>query len=422
MASEEITLKVVQSNVGGQSGSTGAVSSADAVTKGMSKSLSLTAISLNQTVDLLGKMLGVLSKSSQQLAGILKLFEKAFMIALRPLGDLIAQLLKPLLRLMLKGAIEQMRAAKEYQQTGQENIEAGAEKLLEGDIKTKLEGAAQLIIGGFQKVGSMIASIPILGPILIAFKNLFDLLFKALGTVGKWVWDKFLVPIGEFFTGVATAIWGFVKDAGIWIWDNLVKPLINFLVAVAGKIGELVGKIGTWVWENVAEPIIKFFKHIYAKMREIQLQVALWVKENIIDPVVNFFKKIWEKLTEIYNKVKDWVKEYITDPIVKFFKKIKSFLDKISPSGLYESGKSAVKSALGINDGVITPTGQVVKTDPKDYIIATKNPASLLGGGGAQTVNINISIQEINNEDHIRRLATEVSRAIQRNNSYRVGA
>lgn len=36
-----------------------------------------------------------------------------------------------------------------------------------------------------------------------------------------------------------------------------------------------------------------------------------------------------------------------------------------------------------INDGIITNKGEVVSTDPKDYIIATQNPAELVNGGGS---------------------------------------
>jgi hypothetical protein len=425
MASEEIILRVVQ-DAGTNTISTGvgggtSRSSADAINKGMSKNLGLTAISLNQTVELLSKMLGVLSKSSQQLAGLLKLFEKAFMIALRPLGDLISQLLRPVLRFMLKGAIEQMRAARQLGAKSAENIAGGLDKIKDGDIGTKLEGVVQLYVGAFQKYGQIIASLPIVGPIMIAFMKLFDTLGEGLKIAGKWVWDNVLVPIGNFFKEIGLAIGGFVSDVAVWVWDNVVKPVYDFFVSVFNAVTAVVSDVALWVWENVAEPVIKFLKHIYAKMKELQLKVALWVKENVIDPVVNFFKKIWEKITAVYDTVKTWIQTYIIDPIVGFFKKVKEFINKISPSGLYEGAKSAVKSFIGMNDGIITPSGQIVKTNPKDYIIATQNPKDLMGGSKAQTINVNISIQEISSESHIRRLAEEVSRAIQRESSYGIG-
>lgn len=40
-----------------------------------------------------------------------------------------------------------------------------------------------------------------------------------------------------------------------------------------------------------------------------------------------------------------------------------------------------VGKVFNVKDAVITPRGDVVKTDPADYLIATKNPGSLMGGG-----------------------------------------
>jgi prophage DNA circulation protein len=46
------------------------------------------------------------------------------------------------------------------------------------------------------------------------------------------------------------------------------------------------------------------------------------------------------------------------------------------------------KSVVGVNDAIISPKGDIITTHPDDYIIATKNPKSLGGGGG---VNITIT-------------------------------
>ena len=46
-------------------------------------------------------------------------------------------------------------------------------------------------------------------------------------------------------------------------------------------------------------------------------------------------------------------------------------------------------SAVSVNDAIITPKGMVY-THPEDYIIATKRPESLMSGGGAGNVFVNI--------------------------------
>ena len=42
-----------------------------------------------------------------------------------------------------------------------------------------------------------------------------------------------------------------------------------------------------------------------------------------------------------------------------------------------------------VHDAVITPKGEVITTDPKDYLIATKTPKTLVGGG-APTINFSV--------------------------------
>lgn len=42
-----------------------------------------------------------------------------------------------------------------------------------------------------------------------------------------------------------------------------------------------------------------------------------------------------------------------------------------------------------VNNAIITPSGQVVTTDPKDYLIATKTPQQFVSGG-APTINFSV--------------------------------
>lgn len=80
-------------------------------------------------------------------------------------------------------------------------------------------------------------------------------------------------------------------------------------------------------------------------------------------------------------------------------------LDQARTDALYYERNLRHKTALGINeqfayksvhDAVITPRGDVVKTDPKDYLIATKTPGQLSGASGV-TVTPVINNTVINN-------------------------
>lgn len=53
------------------------------------------------------------------------------------------------------------------------------------------------------------------------------------------------------------------------------------------------------------------------------------------------------------------------------------------------SYNSAVSKTTKVNDAIITPQGNVITTHPEDYLIASKNPSGLMGGG-SPIVNIDI--------------------------------
>ena len=81
-------------------------------------------------------------------------------------------------------------------------------------------------------------------------------------------------------------------------------------------------------------------------------------------------------------------------------------LEQARSDALYYEHNLRHKTALGINagfshqsvhDAVITPGGKVVTTDPKDYLIATKTPNQLVGGGASVNVTPVINCNVVNN-------------------------
>jgi len=58
--------------------------------------------------------------------------------------------------------------------------------------------------------------------------------------------------------------------------------------------------------------------------------------------------------------------------------------------GLTNIFQSAQNKKNKVNDAIITPKGDVIKTNPSDYLIATKTPQELAGGGKG-TINVNIN-------------------------------
>jgi len=84
--------------------------------------------------------------------------------------------------------------------------------------------------------------------------------------------------------------------------------------------------------------------------------------------------------------------------LLKLKQDLSDLLKQAREDAIYYENTVRHKSALSANsefttksvhDAIITPRGDVVTTDPKDYLIATKTPKSLVGGG-APTINFSV--------------------------------
>lgn len=84
-------------------------------------------------------------------------------------------------------------------------------------------------------------------------------------------------------------------------------------------------------------------------------------------------------------------------------------LEQARKDALYYENNMRHKSALGknkefsyksVNDAIITPQGDVVTTDPKDYLIATKTPGRFAGG--------NVTVQPVINNKVINNTSSKV--------------
>jgi len=84
---------------------------------------------------------------------------------------------------------------------------------------------------------------------------------------------------------------------------------------------------------------------------------------------------------------------------------VNSVLDKIT-FGAFTGGNKSV------NDAIISPSGEIITTNPKDYLIATTNPKGLVGGGG---IVININGTFMDDRAAARRMATEVMTVLSKN-------
>lgn len=125
----------------------------------------------------------------------------------------------------------------------------------------------------------------------------------------------------------------------------------------------------------------------------------------------DFIQKTELELSEQYQKFMSDNLAITKDGILKEIEYYKMLADAIRAS---RSGNSAELSRISnkvtkVNDAIISPKGDVITTHPDDYLIATKNPRSLTGGGGV-VVNINGGMYL--DQNSARKIGDEIIRAL----------
>ena len=289
-------------------------------------------------------------------------------------------------------------------------------------------GVSGKMVGWLAVIGLVVEGLSfILKPILSLFKVILMLLFmplvpllkptmQALAAFVKWfaplmkkaviLTEKiykgilnFIVALVSGVTGIFKGIfealgagWDMIKNAGAWIWDNILMPGFSVIL-----------NFGMWIWEkfvlglktisDLGKKIWEFIKGLFVGTINVGSAVWNWFKGlfvgtiNVATTVWNWFKGLFVGTINVATTVWNWFK------------------------GLF-GGRGSSRS---VGDAIITPQG-VVHTNPQDYIIATKNPASL--GGGKITININNP--SVRNDMDVRKIANQVSQVLQRQMTGRV--
>lgn len=122
---------------------------------------------------------------------------------------------------------------------------------------TKAQAAAQALLNVVMKANPIIKVISIvtaLGAAVVTaykksetFRGIVDGVFRVIGKVGKWLWERALKPafsaIGKAFTAVGKTFMS--------VWDHIIRPVFGFLVDkftwVVGSILDGAAKLFGWV-------------------------------------------------------------------------------------------------------------------------------------------------------------------------------
>lgn len=210
-------------------------------------------------------------------------------------------------------------------------------------------------------------------------------------------------PIAAGFGLVSTAV---VAFSG-FIMSTAIPAVISFVVAFAPIIGiiALIALLAFGVyelikhWTQVKQFFIElwdsvkgiFFAHINLITGTIKafLEAIVLIWTTVWNGIKDFFVNIWDSIVDTAKTAIQSIKNFL-QPIISMIDNVISRLQSIGKSvgNSVKGAVGAVGGFLGINDGIVQ-NGQIITTHPDDYIVATKDPASLGRGRGGIVVNIN---------------------------------
>jgi phage-related protein len=204
------------------------------------------------------------------------------------------------------------------------------------------------------------------------FDVLNSLLMPALSAIGS-VLNIALMPLRvmwDLFMAIAKPI-AAITGA---IMENISKPLATVsekLEPLMAKFTELKDKI----MEGIA-PILPVFSFIG--------ELLGTVIGGAIDVLVGAFSILFDFVFGGIDMISGFLQTYLVEPIMSFISTIQSGWEMVK--GFFGMGGEEAGGGgetQSVNDGVMQ-NGQVISTDPADFLIASKNPSALAGqiGGG----------------------------------------
>jgi phage-related protein len=219
-----------------------------------------------------------------------------------------------------------------------------------------------------------------LGGMIDFLKPIAPLIGAIAAIIGVWTAAQWLLniammanPIGLIVAAVIAAValivglvmvvkenWGAISQFFIDLWEGIKKALFTALDAIKAAFFAVVDFI-KGIWKG----IVSFFSGIWEALMQGP-QVAI---EYIRTAFTKLFDGIKEKLFGFINKVKEgW------DKVTGFFGKAVTGVVNFFTGG--EDDLKA-RAPTKVNDMILTPEGQF-QTSPDDYIMAMKDPRSLI--------------------------------------------
>ena len=225
---------------------------------------------------------------------------------------------------------------------------------------------------------------------------------------------------------------GVMKSA----WDGLigvVRVVIGVVAALTGGLLYLLNGAFSPLMPTVTL-IVDILKVLGTTLSETGTALMLWMTglistREMINKSADAGRKMWAgfwqslknfdaNARQVFDGMVRWVRTW---PIVKAFADVLNGVINTVRSA-FKSVRNVISDALdslrfwksskketSVSDAVIKPDGSIIRTDPADYLFATKNPQNMRRGGGtvnfSPTINVNANVS---NQMDIRMLAEQL--------------
>jgi len=198
-------------------------------------------------------------------------------------------------------------------------------------------------------------------------------------------------------------IWGWLKQGYQWLTSifqqigkfigNKIRQAWNFITKWLSKGWNIISGWLNQVWNMVKTlwtDATKWLSKVWSNITKMADRVTQWLTKlwnttkDRLASAVEFLKnlpaEIWDYISEGFNDLVDAVTGLAGD-----------IADTVADSISFSNPFGGFGGTTSVDDAIIRPNGDVIKTNPRDTLIATQNPGSM---GGGKVVNINAPQQD----------------------------
>ena len=238
------------------------------------------------------------------------------------------------------------------------------------ELQSAIEDLEQSFKGIVVTIGTALA--PAIKPLVDGFTQLVQALpIKEIGELLTKLIPPFVAVLLKLLDAIPVdAMLSFVTDA--------LEPLLDVLPSLLDALAPLLEVLG----EILKVIPIKEFIQLVTSVLIPLLIPALKAVTDILIALEPILKVVFGLINDVMT---------VLTPVLNGIAKLTGGAIGGIAGGI-TSVISSIGGLFGIHDGIVQ-NGQVITTDPDDYIVATKTPGSLGGSGGGGTPNIYVTVQ-----------------------------